>query len=414
MAILETFYILFKSDASNVKKGADEADASTKKLAESLASVNKGSEKAGSSFLNFAQSAVKLFAGIASTSAIISNFHSAVRGVSELGNLSRALNVDVEALDAWGHAVQRTGGTAQSFQSSLQSLATHFQTTPAIALSLLPKLANAFSKFNQFQANAYGKNLGLDQSTIYLLQQGRREVEATIAKQKNLGVVTQQQVEQTRKYDNALYDAKRAYQTFSRELAIPLLPGFTKAINYLLNHKDALTGVFATIGIAAAALSIRLALLNKELSLIVAAIGAVGIAYEDIKGFVEGNKETVLGDLTGLGKEGLKSEKIKNFHPVQNFVDSTKNVFSLLSSNKSLQRTASFDNPFAGFSLNNAFFDKITGHNALSSPKQTFNFSEITVNTQATDAQAMAYDFTKSISDQLFQLNSQVDNGVQI
>ena len=59
-------------------------------------------------------------------------------------------------------------------------MASHLNTTPQVALKALPALSDALSKMNQAQANNYGKSLGLDQSTIYLLQQGRREVEATI------------------------------------------------------------------------------------------------------------------------------------------------------------------------------------------------------------------------------------------
>ena len=122
MAILETFYILFKSDASDVKKGAEEAEKSTKHLEQSLKNVGKESEHVGAGFAAAARSVVGLFAGIASVSSVIQSFHSAVNEITEVGNLSRELNVNVEALDAWGHAVQRTGGTAAGFQSSLKSL----------------------------------------------------------------------------------------------------------------------------------------------------------------------------------------------------------------------------------------------------------------------------------------------------
>ena len=382
MAILETFYILFKSDASDVKKGADDAEKSTKHLEQSLKNVGKETEHIGAGFAAAARSVVGLFAGIASINGIISGFHAAVNEVTEVGNLSRELNVNVEALDAWGHAVQRTGGTAAGFQSSLKSLSEHFGTTPAIALQLLPRLASSFSKFNQFQANQYGKSLGLDQSTIYLLQQGRREVEATIKQQKELGLVTQQQVEVTRKYDNALYDAGRAYNTFFRELAVPLLPGFTKAIDYLITHKDIVVGAMAAIGIGAVAMGTKFAIAFPEIAAVTAAIAAFALVYDDIKAFKEGRKS-----ITENFTDQAIIARVKGWIP-----ESVKNAASTVTSNP--------------------WFDKLTGHNALAA-NNTVAIDNITINTQATDSQGIAASIIPSLKDQLSQTNSHFDDGVR-
>ncbi len=208
----------------------------------------------------------------------------------------------MEALNAWQNAVQRTGGTASGFNSSLSGLASHFGTTPQIALQLLPQLASVFSRFNQYQANTYGKSLGLDQSTIYLLQQGRREVEATIKQQQRLGLITKEQVDITRKFDNALYDSGRAYKTFYRELTVPLLPYLTKALNYFIEHEDAIKGAMLGIGAAALIMGARFAIAFPYISAVTGAIAALGVAYEDVKGFIKGDKETALGLAFGVEK----------------------------------------------------------------------------------------------------------------
>src|SRR5690606_28058201 len=113
MSIIETFYILFKSDTSSIKKGAEEAEAVTEKVAASLKKVDAGATTAGRSFLGFAHSASRLLAAYVGAGAVLSTFKTSASYINDIGNASRALNVNVEDLDAWGYAVTRAGGTAQ-------------------------------------------------------------------------------------------------------------------------------------------------------------------------------------------------------------------------------------------------------------------------------------------------------------
>ncbi len=383
MAILDTLYILFKGDASSVKKSAGEAETAIK------------------SFLN-------VFAGVASAATVFAAFKSSINEVTSIGNLSRELNVNAESLDAWGHAVQRTGGTAEQFQSTLKGLSEHFGTTPETALKLLPRLADTFSRLNQFQANSYGKSLGIDQSTIYLLQQGRREIEDTIQKQKSLGLVTQEQVEITRKYDNALYDAGRAYSTFTRELSIPLLPGFTKAINYLVEHQDAVKGALLAIGIGAASIAIPFVAANFAVLAVYTSIGlligAFALVFDDIRAFQKGAK-SITGEIVELKKTlGQKIESAGDALPKWLQILTGHNALK----SGSTTTASNFSNPFSGFSLPS--LSSLTGHNALKTTN--VNVGNITINTAATDADGIAASFIPSLKDHIFQLNSQVDDGV--
>ncbi len=184
MSILETFYILFKSDTSDIKKGSDEALKTTKKLNESLKETDETSEKLGVKFFSIVESIAGLLTGFASLHAVISGFKNTVDYDIDLGKTSRALGVNVEQLDAWDYAVRQAGGTAEGFQNSLKNLAEHFNTNPSVALKFLPQLADVFSKISRFSAFKLGKSLGLDEATILLLQQGRREVEAVLKQQR--------------------------------------------------------------------------------------------------------------------------------------------------------------------------------------------------------------------------------------
>lgn len=414
MSILETFYILFKSDASEVKKGADEAEKATKNLESSLQSVGRESAVVGREFATAAGHVLSLFAGIASISTVIRGLHSAVADVSQLGDVARELNVNVETLDAWDHAVQRTGGTAQSFQHSLSGLAEHLSTTNEVALKTLPVLADALSKMNQVQANRYGKSLGLDQSTIYLLQQGRREVEATIKQQQKLGLVTQEDVKLTREFDNALYDAGRAFQTFYRQLAIPALPFLTTIVKSLTEHKDFIVGAFIAIGAAGALLAAPFIAANSAVILltagIVALIGVFALVFEDIRGFMNG-----IDSLTGRVLNSLKSmgESIKQWGSHLPAWVKKLTGFNSLAPGGQGQSGGGFgiSNPFKGQSFS-GFLGKIIGHNALAS-NNTVKIDNINVNTQATDADGISKAIGKTLTDHLQQAAGTFDNSVR-
>ena len=388
MSILETFYILFKSDASEVKKGAEEAERATKKLDESLKNVDRDSEKAGKSFLNLARSASGALGAFVSVGAVFASLRHAVNSVQELGNVSRELNVNVETLDAWGHAVQRTGGTAQGFQSSLRSLAEHLNTTSAVALKALPALADSLSKMNPAAANRYGKSLGLDQSTIYLLQQGRREVQATIAQQKELGLVTQQDVEVTRKFDNALYDLGRVFQSISRDFALPALPALTKALEYLTEHKDLIKGALLAIGGAVAAMGISFAIANPAIAAVALSLAAFALAYEDVQKFKKG-LPSVIGDVQ-KGVRKLRKRGDAFAHRLPNWA---QKILGVKAPDYALNRL-----PSSGAVANNT---------------TTVNVGDVTIQTQAADGKEVAGSF-KGWLDHLWQSNSHFDNGVQI
>src|SRR6185437_9198589 len=132
MSILDTFYVLFKADTSELKKGVEEADKEIEKVEQNLERLGHTSDKVGESFHSLLQSVTGLFAGFASFHTVLSGAQGAIDSIRQVGDASRNLNIDVGALDAWGHAVQRAGGTAEGFQRSLEGLSDHFGTTNQI------------------------------------------------------------------------------------------------------------------------------------------------------------------------------------------------------------------------------------------------------------------------------------------
>lgn len=391
MSILDTFYILFKADTSELKKGVEIAEKEVNRVEKDLEHLSKTSDKVGESFNGVLKSVVGLFAGFTSFHAVLSGAQGAIESIRQVGNASRELNVDVSALDAWGHAVQRTGGSAEQFQSALQGVAEYFGTTNEVALKVLPTLAQVFSRLNPRNAQIYGKSLGLDQATILLLQQGRREVEDIIKQQQRFGLVTKQQVEETRKFDNALYNAGLTYQQFYRELVTPLLPGFTKAINYLIEHKDLITGTFIAVGGSAALLAAPFVLANISVigltASVFALIGAFALVFEDIKKFREGEPSVT----------GYIARNVQN------------------SPGRSLTLGARLTN-FLGIKSENpiiqGLINQIAGRSLTDNRSTSVNIGEVKIVTQATDANGMALGASDSLHKYISQTIDHVDNGV--
>jgi len=390
MSILETFYILFKSDASAVKKGAEEAKKSTIDLESSLKSIDKASERAGQSFLTMAKSASGVLGAFVSAGAVFGVFKNAVGSMQELGDAARDLNVNAESLDAWGNAVQRTGGTARGFQGSLKSLSVSLNSTAAVALQSLPAIADSFERMNDAQANRYGKSLGLDQATIYLLQKGRREVEETIRKQKELGLITKEQVIITRNYDNSLYDLGRVFSSLTRDMAIPFLPALQKGFEYLIEHKDLITGAMIAITGAVGSMGIAFAIASPGIALVTAALIAFSAAYEDYQKFKAGDPS-----LIGLGVDTFNSQ--------------TRGAEKLIS-----KVAPSFldDQSLAKFSEKYAHLPKFLGGQGFTG-NNTVNIGDVTIQTNATNGKEAAEGFHDYVNE-LWMSNSNFDNGVKI
>lgn len=398
MSILETFYILFKSDSKDVKKGAKDAEKAAKELNKTLEQTDAKSEKVGQSFLNMSNSALKAFASIASVGGVFASLRNTIQGVNELGQVSRLLNVNAEDLDAWGNAVQRTGGNAKQFQSTLSSLSKTLNTTPSVALKALPSIAEALGKMNQAQADLFGRSLGIDQSTIRFLQHGRREVDYLIKKQKELGLITAQDTEITKKFNDAVFDLGRVFNDLSRRIALPTLPLITSTFQYLIEHKDLIKGAFIAIGAGVTVLATSLARAHPYLVAFTAAITAFSLAYEDYKKFMSGDKSVL----------GLVADPGKTVGTVVN-----KAVKSRLDSAfGSMLNRPGQPSPDTGFSLKK-FFSALTFGKSASN-NTTVTIGDVTIQTQATNGEEIAQTFTNELMQQLTQANSNFDNGVTI
>lgn len=365
MAILETFYYLFKSDAKALDEGLTESEKRAKQTEESLSKTDRTAESLGGAFREVAMQAGAVLAAFASVGAIIEGVKAATEFNDKLGETAEALEVNVEDLSAWSDAAQMSGGSAEAFQGTLKGLTAamaQVDTTGKSRLKpffdelgvsmldsagkarpvmdLLPELAEKFEGLSKSEAFGLGQKLGLDQGTIMMLQRGRQGLDELIKRQKELGVTTAEDAEIAGDFNDALDDTKHVFRTIYTSIASTILPGLTmlnKGLQFVVTwarqNDKFVAGFFIAIGTAiavyylppiiaaAAATLVAIAPFIAIGAAIAAAAAAFALIYDDIMTFLEGG-DSVTGRLL---------EWVNSFGLLRAAIDFVKALFGYLS-----------------------------------------------------------------------------------
>ena len=468
-SILETFIILFTSNTDEVKKGASEAKKTTEELNASLSTTDKISKNLSESLGKVVKQYGGILVAALGIKAIISGINDAANYADRLHELSSALNVSVESLSAWGDAVKIAGGTIEGFQGSVQTITAslaQFATTGSSRAApffqslgiqmtdaegkardlfeILPELATAFEGLGAQESFGLGQKLGLDTGTIMLLQKGSAEVDRIIARQKELGVITQRDAEIAAKYNDAWDDTAHSFRSLFTTIGTAILPGITKVIDwfgklatFVRENADFMKGAITIIALAITGFLVP-ALWSAVVAaapflLIGAAIAAVAVAVglivDDIMTFFKGG-DSITGDiikwfkpvvdyLTEIYEKAAKIFKaIKSFFGGEDKVEVRSNI----DSTGGLQMSADLADNLAkgGNALNFAATNPIgamTSNSITNSSKNTskntnISTGDINIQTQATDATGIAKDIKGSLDNQIRRAQSTMDDGV--
>ena len=329
MALLDVLSVVFDADATKLKKGAGEAEKVIEETKDTVVNTDKAAENLGDTFLDTIGSAKAAITGLFGLGAITAAVVSQAAATDQLGKFSETIGVNIEDVGAWGEAVARSGGSMEGFQGSLSSLTDNLTDLaltgggPAAeafaklgiqasdssgkiksAFEILPEIAASFEGLSAAESVALGQKLGLDQSTILLLQQSGRSIDDVISKQKKLGVATQEDYKIAADFNTEWDNTKQVFNSLARETGSKFLPifqdifvGVQGVVKFLRDNRDIVTGFF--IGAAAAVTAFFLpAMLSTVISIapliaVGAAVLAVGTAfsliYDDIQNFIQGN-----------------------------------------------------------------------------------------------------------------------------
>lgn len=339
MNILETFFFMFDSDAKKLDKGLADSKKSAEGLEKELQKTDKAADMVGGAFMDLAGKAAFALGAIFSIGAIKSSISEVSTFVDTLNDSAVALGVNVSALHAWDNAAQMSGGQTGAFTASLNGLNTGLNAIATkgtglmlpffkqLGLSMkdikegakdpigaLQKMSDSFSKLSAAEAAGLGSKMGLDQGTINLLREGRTGLDEIIRKQKELGVVTEEQAELFAKYNDELDATNYLWQDLKRQLVTLVIPALSwflrtaQSVTAWAKENKTVVALFFTIltaavvayGVSAAAAGAKSLLLYGP---IIAAAGAVllfsallALVTEDLYQFGKGNK-SVTGDI---------------------------------------------------------------------------------------------------------------------
>ncbi len=323
--LLETFYFLFESDASNMNKGLKEADDNNDKLAKNLTKTDQTAKAVGETFLNVAKSAGTMLASFLAFSTIKTFVVQQAELTAATGRSARAARMSVEDFSVYAAEVEAAGGSVESFTALMKKFG-EFGRDPE---RVLKNIADRMRGMSDMQRLRFGESLGMDQGTVDLISKGSKGIEELIARRKQLGEVTQAQVEISKKFNRQMYDTGTVLDDIRRRIATALLPSFTAFFKHLetiliwmRDNKQFMVGFFGSIAGVLTAIYLpaviraaiaTYALLAPYLLLIGAfvAFGAiVGLVYDDVMGFLNG-QDSAIGELSK--KWPWLGEAVKDF-----------------------------------------------------------------------------------------------------
>lgn len=349
MSILDTFFILFKTDAAEAAKDVEKVGDAGEKAADGLKEADAASTGLGNSMLELARRigvpALSLAGLVAALGTGLTVAMQRASSIRELDQFSSKLNSSISSVDAFQRIVTGMGGETSAALDSLvkigekineafsdaksgarkdfQEWGLAFKDAKGQALGAsegMLALAGNLEKVSRAEALARIKKLGIeDPATIDLLLRGRRALEDQIRTQKEMGVVTEEQARIVREYYGELGGAKNALESVGNAIFTFFAPAMTSAarafrqfVTWIAENKTLVTGFFVGLGVALAGVSLVLwgsyipAMTAAAVATLVAlspfiaiaaAVLAVGAAfaliYEDVSAFLNGQPSLI-------------------------------------------------------------------------------------------------------------------------
>lgn len=280
MSILDTFYVLFKGDTTDLKKSQQDAEKGQKALTESVKQTNSASMDLGVTFLSLAQQAASALGVVVGVGAAIKGGLKVEEQTLDLYRFSKALGTSYQEVQKWVYAGKMVGASSQEITGDIKALvlgmsqvgsvggvaiqtpltqlmqkliATGYIATDSkgkvkdfgqALLSISDTLAGRNKQFD----NNYIKSLGLSEGTLRLLQEGRINIEQFLKAGEKAGIATDEQGQKLEKTARDWADFTSKVENITRVLAGP----FVSALDALINPTDDLSKGIQDLGIAMA------------------------------------------------------------------------------------------------------------------------------------------------------------------
>lgn len=351
MSILDTFYILFDSDASKLDKGLEESEKKAEGLVDKLKGVDKEGSKAGATLFDLVGKAAGLLGLGMSIGALVAGVKETAAAYDELGKLAARFRSTTEAIDEFRDASALLGISEEKSTGALMALDTAIQDTflgmgrakkvfEELGVSVTDasgKIKPTTTVMGELAEKLHGmergtqirvmERLGLDPAMLKLFNADFVNLQKRMADiDRASGFNLEQAVKRSAEYTKAskglsleVNTLKMYLEKLTEGFKVAALPIFTKAmetatkyvrmfVDFLMKHSKFVEGFMIAVGgailyfLVPAAIKGAIAVwaMIAPFALVGAAALAVAtifaLLYDDIVNFMEGN-DSMLGHL---------------------------------------------------------------------------------------------------------------------
>ena len=368
--VIDEFFIKLGLDASGAKKAMKDAANNIKgSMKDITSSLESGLSSVSKIFTGFGAALVGAFS-------VGSAFSTWKEQATELGAVSRRLKMSMEDVQGWTGAIGKFGGSAQDFEGTLRGLNGQLAKMATLgksrtgtllqslgidagevgrqrnALEVLEELSGVMEQMAPDEARGIGAALGLDASTIMLLQQGREGMRDLIREKRESAVYTQEDADAVKAYNVEMGKLKKGFMGIMGVLFRSIMPAFTlvtkyvaQFVNFLRKHQTAVKAFFVMISalvmglLLPSLLAFFSALMTNPMTWVILALVALAAVIEDLIVWMDGGEsaldrfwEALFGD-----RENAKRvfEEIKE--SLVSFWERLKFVFNYIASGKAWQ-----------------------------------------------------------------------------
>lgn len=467
MSVASVFSFLFETQGAKKVagelKGLTEAEKQTKKGADDLGDSNDNLVKKN---MQLAKSVTGLISTYMGFKKILSEVFQFASGGEDLLLMANSAGVGAEQLERYGIALKNYGGGLSSAASTLSNLnqqmqdlrfgkggaiqeaalrygiSVHGKNGLATGEEMLYNIARRMETLGHAEQLDLGRKLGLDPSTIALLQGGVENLTKELEKASKYSIYTPEDIENSRKFQMALRELKQSLQQVWATVSRALLPVITKIMNvvskffqFLSDHKGFVLGFLAAISVALGIIAIKSIIATAPFWLMVLAIAAIGAAIgllvDDFMTFLEGG-ESCIGDLidaftdfweflVGLGKaigdffKGIWDSIVKGITGVFDWIlekwNKIKKWIPFIGSKNTDEQKIVQEGKFAIESTQTPLSTSPNMSYINGGNNNSVKIDSVIVNTQATDASGIAGDIGDELSGQMSYVIPQTTGG---
>lgn len=150
---------------------------------------------------------------------------------AELEKLSSKTGLSTDALQEWGYAAKQAGGDSKSLQNDLAALQQKFGGTGKSAEKMLLSLADRMKGMSGSQAQNLGKAWGLSDDTIALLRKGRDGIEELRKEAHKLGgIIPADSLKRAADFKKQLGELQYALHGLTSQVAIAMIPALSRIV----------------------------------------------------------------------------------------------------------------------------------------------------------------------------------------